>query len=87
MEISADKTISLALAAQKVAHTLNVEIIISPPQPSIGFRNAQCQHSGICQHVDDAKLVNPRDSLSPSWQDLYGATGSLINHSEHRLNI
>jgi triosephosphate isomerase len=56
MEISADKTISLALAAQKVAHTSNVEIIIAPPQPSIAFVMHNVNLPVFCQHVDDAKI-------------------------------
>jgi triosephosphate isomerase len=86
MEISADKTISLALAAQKVAHILNVEIIIAPPHPSVALVMHKVNIPVFCQHVDDAKIGQSTGFLIPELARSYGATGSLINHSEHRLN-
>jgi triosephosphate isomerase len=86
MEISADKTISLALAAQKVADTSNVEIIIAPPQPSIAFVMHNVNIPVFCQHVDDAKIGQSTGFFIPELARSYGAAGSLINHSEHRLD-
>ena len=57
LEVSAIKTINLALAAQKVAETLEAEIVLAPPQPSIGLVTEKVNIPVICQHVDDAEVT------------------------------
>jgi triosephosphate isomerase (TIM) len=85
-EISADKTVTLALAAQKAAKTLNVEIVIAPPQPSIAIVMQNVDIPVFCQHVDDAKTGQSTGFFIPELARSYGASGSIINHSEHRLS-
>jgi triosephosphate isomerase len=86
IEISADKTISLALDAQKVANSLNIKIVIAPPQPSIAIVSKNVNVPIFCQHVDNAKIGQSTGFFIPEMARSYGAAGSLINHSEHRLN-
>ena len=85
-EISADRTVSLALAAQKAAKTLNVEIVVAPPQPSIAIVKQNVDILVFCQHVDDAKTGQSTGFFIPEMAKSYGAAGSIINHSEHRLS-
>jgi triosephosphate isomerase (TIM) len=85
-EISADKTVTLALAAQKAAKTLNVKIVIAPPQPSIGIVMQNVDIPVFCQHIDDAKIGQSTGFFIPELARSYGASGSIINHGEHRLS-
>lgn len=85
-EISADRTVSLALAAQKAAKTLNVEIVVAPPQPSIAIVKQNVDIPVFCQHIDDAKAGQSTGFFIPEMAKSYGAAGSIINHSEHRLS-
>jgi triosephosphate isomerase (TIM) len=86
LEISADKTITLALAAQKAAKNLNLEIVIAPPQPSIAIVMQNVDIPVFCQHVDDADIGQSTGFFIPELARSYGASGSIINHSEHRLS-
>ena len=86
LEISADKTVTLALAAQKAAKNLNLEIVIAPPQPSIAIVMQNVDIPVFCQHVDDADIGQSTGFFIPELARSYGASGSIINHSEHRLS-
>ncbi|HEY9493045.1 MAG TPA: triose-phosphate isomerase [Nitrososphaeraceae archaeon] len=87
LEVSAIKTINLALAAQKVAETLEAEIVLAPPQPSIGLVIKKVNIPVVCQHVDDAEVGSTTGFFIPEMAKSYGASGSLLNHSEHRLGV
>jgi triosephosphate isomerase len=87
LEVSAIKTLKLAIAAQKVAESLKAEIVLAPPQPSIGLVIEKVNIPVICQHVDDAEVGSTTGYFIPEIAKSYGASGSLINHSEHRLSI
>lgn len=87
LEVSAIETIRLAKAAQKVADTLEAEIVLAPPQPSIGLVIEKVNIPVICQHVDDAEIGSTTGFFIPEMAKSYGASGSLINHSEHRIDI
>jgi triosephosphate isomerase len=64
-----------------------VEIVLAPPQPSLGLVLQDIHIPVICQHVDNAGLGSTTGYFSPEMAKSFGAIGSLINHSEHRLNI
>jgi len=87
IEVASDKGLKLARAAQKVADELGVEIVLAPPQPSLGLVLQDIHIPVICQHVDNAGLGSTTGYFSPEMAKSFGAIGSLINHSEHRLNI
>jgi triosephosphate isomerase len=85
---SIEKTIELAKAVQDVARRLEVEIVLAPPQPSLAFVcNAITGIPVICQHVDDAQEGSTTGFFVPEIAKSYGAQGSLINHSEHRIEM
>ena len=54
---------------------------------SIGLVIEKVNIPVICQHVDDAELGSTTGYFIPEITKSYGASGSLINHSEHRLSI
>jgi triosephosphate isomerase len=73
-EASAANSVKLAKAAQKVAQKLKAEIIVAPPQPALALVAKSVKKIPVvCQHVDDEKQGS--------------TTGSLINHSEHRIEM
>lgn len=86
LEVSADHTIRLAKIAEKVADNLRTEIVIAPPQPALLAVIQNVKIPVICQHVDDSQIGSTTGFFIPEIAKSYGAVGSLINHSEHRLD-
>ena len=86
LEVSANDTIRLAKVAEQIADNLQIEIVIAPPQPSLSAVIQNVKLPVICQHVDDSQVGSTTGFFVPEIANSYGAVGSLINHSEHRLN-
>lgn len=86
-DASGDKTMELARAAEQVAKELKVEIVLAPPQASLALVAKSVNIPAICQHVDDAKEGSTTGFFVPEIAKMYGASGSLVNHSEHRIDI
>lgn len=86
-EASADRTVELAKAAQDVAKKQDVEIIVAPPQPSLALVCKNIDLSVVCQHVDSEKEGATTGFFVPEVARSYGAAGSLVNHSEHRIGM
>ena len=86
-EASAANSVKLAKAAQKVAQKLKVEIIVAPPQPALALVAKSVKIPVVCQHVDDEKQGSTTGFFVPEVAKSYGAVGSLINHSEHRIEM
>jgi triosephosphate isomerase len=86
-EVSADKAIKLAESARQVAEKLEVEIVVAPPQPVLALIAKNVQVPVICQHVDNERMGPTTGFVVPEIAKSYGAVGSLINHSEHRIEM
>ncbi len=86
-EASSACTVKLAKAAQRVAEKTKVEIIVAPPQPSLALVAKSVSLPVFCQHVDSEKDGPTTGFFVPELAKSYGAVGSLINHSEHRIEI
>ena len=86
-EISAYRAVKLAKAALQVAKKLKVEIVIAPPQPALALIAKSIRIPVICQHVDNEKVGPSTGFFVPEIARSYGAAGSLINHSEHRIEM
>lgn len=86
-EVSADRAVKLAEAAHQVAQKLKIEIVVAPPQPVLALIAKNIQIPVICQHVDNQKLGASTGFIVPEIAKSYGAVGSLINHSEHRMEM
>lgn len=86
-EASAANTVKLAKAAQKVAEKSRVEIIIAPPQPALALIASIVNIPVFSQHVDSEKDGSTTGYFVPEVAKSYGAVGSLINHSEHRIEL
>jgi triosephosphate isomerase len=86
-EVSADRAIKLAESARQVAEKLEIEIVVAPPQPALALIANKIQIPVICQHVDNEKMGPSTGFILPEIAKSYGAIGSLINHSEHRIEM
>jgi triosephosphate isomerase (TIM) len=86
-EASAASTLKLAKAAQKVAERSKVEIIVAPPQPALALVARSVSVPVFCQHLDSEKDGSTTGYFVPEIAKSYGAVGSLINHSEHRIEV
>ncbi len=71
--------------AQKVAEDTNVEIALAPPQASLAVVSQSVPLPVLCQHLDDAPEGASTGFFAPEMAKSFGASGSLLNHSEHRL--
>lgn len=86
-EASAASTVKLAKAAQKVAEKSKIEIIVAPPQPALALVAKSVNIPVFSQHVDSEKDGSTTGFFVPEVAKSYGAVGSLINHSEHRIEL
>lgn len=86
-EVSADKAIKLAESARRVAEKLKIEIVVAPPQPVLALIAKNIQIPVICQHIDNEMMGPSTGFIVPEIAKSYGAVGSLINHSEHRMEM
>jgi triosephosphate isomerase (TIM) len=86
-EVSGNRAIKLADSARQVAENLQLEIVLAPPHPVLALIANEIRIPVICQHVDDEKIGPSTGFILPEIAKSYGAVGSLINHSEHRMEM
>ena len=85
LEIAGKKIFQLSEIAQDISERYKIEIMIAPPQNSLFYLSQFIKLPLICQHVDDEKIGPTTGFIIPELAKSYGASGSLINHSEHRM--
>jgi triosephosphate isomerase len=84
-EIAGPKAVRLAKIASKVAKKHRLEIVVCPPQHLLS-EVAKVPVTVFAQHLD---VLNPGSTTGfviPELTKKSGITGSLINHSEHRIS-
>lgn len=86
MEIRGEKSVELSKVSEKVSDTTGLDIIVAPPQSSLSQVCATVKTPVISQHVDFSKPGSTTGFVVPELIKSYGAMGSLINHSEHRID-
>jgi len=81
-EISGLKAAKLASIADKISKKYKVRIAIAPPHHLLGVK-----YSGpiLAQHTDNAKVGSTTGFVIPELLKKSKISGSLINHSEHRI--
>ena len=84
-EISGDKIKKFIKIAEQVSKKYKVKIAISPPQHLIGLV-ANSSIPILAQHIDDSKIGSTTGYIIPELLKKSKVTGSLINHSEHRIS-
>ena len=86
-ESTGEKALILAQIAQNVSERIGIEIIIAPQVTDI-FRIKKATGIEIwAQHLDDIDPGRHTGWISPFALCQAGATGVLLNHSEHRLSL
>lgn len=83
-EISGDKAVKLAAVASLMAKKYKVKIAIAPPHHLL---SAVRNYLGpvLSQHVDNANVGSTTGFVIPELLKKSKISGSLINHSEHRI--
>ena len=82
-EIAGINGAKLASIADKISKKYKVKIAISPPHHLLGIK-----YSGpiLAQHTDNSKTGSTTGFVIPELLKKSKISGSLINHSEHRIN-
>jgi triosephosphate isomerase (TIM) len=83
-EISGDNSTKIVLDAKNASLSNHRDIIIAPP-PSSLLALSKIKIPIISQHVDDVALGATTGFIVPEIVKSYGAVGSIINHSEHKI--
>lgn len=84
-EESAGKNITrLVKTVQSISEKYNVKIAVAPPQHLAGLV-ADRSAIILAQHVDDADVGSTTGHIVPELLKKSKISGSLINHSEHRI--
>jgi len=84
-EISGDKIIKFVKTAEKISKKYKVKIAIAPPQHLIGLV-ANSSITILAQHIDTSKVGSTTGFVIPELLKKSKVSGSLINHSEHRIS-
>lgn len=83
-EISGDKIIKFVKIIEEISKKSKVKIAIAPPQHLIGAV-ANSSIPILAQHVDNEKIGSTTGFVVPELLKKSKVSGSLINHSEHRI--
>ena len=86
-EISGKKSVMLAKAAESVARSSKARIIVAPPQAALAMVASQVSIPVFAQHLDVSQAGSTTGFMVPEVVKTYGVSGSLINHSEHRIPL
>jgi triosephosphate isomerase (TIM) len=87
LEISGHRALMITKEAERVSQCLGTRIMISPPQPLLAWVAKNTNLEIVSQHVD-ANQIGPSTGFTiPEMVKESGAIGSLINHSEHPIDI
>ena len=87
LESSGERGIKLAKAAEKVARELSVNVVIAPPTPLLYTVSKNVSIPVYAEHVDLSKVGSTTGFIVPELVKDMGASGSIINHSEHQLPV
>ena len=84
-EIAGGKIIEFVKIAEKISKKYKIKIAVAPPQHLIGLV-ANSLIPILAQHVDNSKVGSTTGFMIPELLKKSKVSGSLINHSEHRIS-
>lgn len=84
-EISGSKITKFVKIAEKVSKKYKVKIAIAPPQHLLGLV-ADSKIPIFAQHLDNSSIGSTTGFMIPEIVKKSKISGSLINHSEHRIS-
>lgn len=87
-EIEGQKGIELARSVQKVSESFvgSIQLVIAPPQAALALVIQNVNTPVFAQHLDYAEAGSTTGYFIPEMARSFGAQGSLLNHSEHRID-
>jgi len=83
-EVESVKSLELAQKCQNVAEETGANIIACPPMVELSYVADQVEIPVYSQNVDPRKPGSGTGFTTPSLVKAAGASGTLINHSEHK---
>ena len=83
-EIEGPKALYLAEVCNRVADESGANIIVCPPMVELSYVADQVEIPVFSQNVDPRKPGSGTGFTTPSLVKATGASGTLINHSEHK---
>jgi len=83
-EIEGQKALALAEVCNRVADESGANIIVCPPMVELSYVADQVEIPVFSQNVDPRKPGSGTGFTTPSLVKSAGASGTLINHSEHK---
>ena len=84
-EIAGDKITEFVKIAEMISKRYKIKIAVAPPQHLIGLV-ANSSIPILAQHVDNSKIGSTTGFMIPELLKKSKVSGSLINHSEHRIS-
>jgi len=84
-EIAGDKIIEFVKIAEKISKKYKIKIAVAPPQHLVGLVS-KSSIPILSQHVDVSNIGSTTGFVVPELLKKSGVSGSLINHSEHRIS-
>ncbi len=85
-EVEGEQALRIALACQEVADESGVNIVACPPMPELSYVARSVKIPVMAQHADPRPQGSHTGWTTPELILASGAIGTLINHSEHRLD-
>lgn len=85
-EVDGQKSVDLAKICEEVATETGAEIMVCPPMVELAAVSASVDIPVLSQNVDPKKPGSATGWVTPSMIQACGCTGSLINHSEHKVD-
>jgi len=87
-EIEGQKGIELARSVQQVSESFggSIQLVVAPSQPALALVKQNVNIPVFAQHLDYAEAGSTTGYFIPEMARSFGAEGSLLNHSEHRID-
>ena len=87
LEAAGEGALKLAKVAEEVALETNTSIVVCPPLPNLSQVCAAVKIPVFAQHTDPDKAGSSTGAIVAEVIKASGAKGSLLNHSEKRLDV
>ena len=84
-EIAGDKVVKLAKIIEKISKKYKIKIALVPPHHLL-TKITNLSIPVLAQHVDNTRVGSTTGFIIPELLKTSKITGSLINHSEHRIS-
>ncbi|MGI0057437.1 MAG: triose-phosphate isomerase [Nitrosarchaeum sp.] len=84
-EIAGDEIVKFVKIAEKISKKYKIKIAVAPPQHLIGLVS-KSSIPIFAQHIDNSKVGSTTGFIIPELLKKSKVSGSLINHSEHRIS-